>query len=127
MERIESVLQIFAVRAAAEIEQLRATEALRRSEASYRAIFEAAEDAIFIHDWDSGAIVDANPKGCATYGYTRDELMRLSVTDLSSNEPPYTAERALHIPAAGHAWAAARPSNGTAATRTAACTGTRCA
>ena len=70
VERIESVLQIFAVRAAAEIEQLRATEALRRSEASYRAIFEAAEDAIFIHDWDSGAIIDANPKACANYGYT---------------------------------------------------------
>ncbi len=96
VERIESVLQIFAVRAAAEIEQLRATEALRKSEASYRAIFEAAEDAIFVHDWDSGAIVDANPKGCATYGYTRDELIRLSVTDLGSNEPPYTTERALH-------------------------------
>jgi len=96
VERIESVLQIFAVRAAAEIEQLRATEALRRSEASYRTIFEAAEDTIFIHDWDSGEIIDANPKGCATYGYTRDELIRLSVTDLGSNEPPYTTERALH-------------------------------
>jgi PAS domain S-box-containing protein len=97
VERIESVLQIFAVRAAAEIERMRATEALRRSEASYRTIFEAAEDTIFIHDWDSGAIVDANPKGCATYGYTRDELVRLSATDLGSNEPPYTTERALHF------------------------------
>ena len=96
VERIESVLQIFAVRAAAEIERLRATEALRRSEASYRAIFEAAEDAIFIHDWDSGRIIDANPKGCASYGYTRDELIRLSAIDLGSNEPPYTTERALH-------------------------------
>jgi PAS domain S-box-containing protein len=98
VERVESVLQIFAVRAAAEIEQLRATEALRRSEASYRAIFEAAEDAIFIHDWDSGAILDANPKACANYGYSRDELMRLSVGELSSGEPPYTQEQALqHI------------------------------
>jgi PAS domain S-box-containing protein len=96
VERIESVLQIFAVRAAAEVERMRATEALRRSEASYRTIFEAAEDTIFIHDWDSGAIIDANPKGCITYGYTRDELVRLSATDLGANEPPYTTERALH-------------------------------
>jgi PAS domain S-box-containing protein len=95
VQRIESVLQIFAVRAAAEIEQLRATEALRKSEASYRAIFEAAEDAIFIHDWDSGAIVDVNPKACANYGYTRDELRRLSVAEVSSNEPPYDATHAL--------------------------------
>ena len=41
LERIESMLQIFAVRAAAEIERLIASEALQRSEASYRAIFEA--------------------------------------------------------------------------------------
>ncbi|MBS1178465.1 MAG: histidine kinase [Proteobacteria bacterium] len=95
VERIESVLQIFAVRAAAEIEQLRATEALRRSEASYRAIFETTEDAIFVHDWDSGAILDANPKACANYGYSRDELLRLSVGELSSGVPPYTQEQAL--------------------------------
>jgi PAS domain S-box-containing protein len=95
IERVESMLQIFAVRAAAELEQLRATEALRRSEASHRAIFEAAEDAIFVHDWDSGAIVDANPKACAAYGYSRDELLRLSVGELSSGEEPYTQEQAL--------------------------------
>jgi PAS domain S-box-containing protein len=94
-ERIESMLQIFAVRAAAELETLRANEALRRSEASYRAIFESAEDAIFIHDWDSGAVIDVNPKACTTYGYTREELRRLSVADLSSGEPPYTADQAL--------------------------------
>ena len=95
LERVESMLQIFAVRAAAELEQLRATEALRRSEASYRAIFEATEDAIFVHDWDSGAIVDVNPKACANYGYRRDELLQLTVGDLSSGEEPYTQPQAL--------------------------------
>ncbi|MBN8509763.1 MAG: PAS domain S-box protein, partial [Burkholderiales bacterium] len=94
-ERIESVLQIFAARAAAEIERLQAVEALRRSEASYRAIFESTEDAIFVHDWASGAILDVNPKACANYGYTVDELRRLSVAELSSGEPPYDAEHAL--------------------------------
>ena len=34
------------------------------SEASYRAIFDAAEDAIFVHDIETGAIVDVNPKAC---------------------------------------------------------------
>jgi PAS domain S-box-containing protein len=95
LDRIESMLQIFAVRAAAEIEQLQAREALQRSAASYRAIFDASEDAIFIHDWDSGAILDVNPKACATYGWTRDELKSLSVADVSSGVPPYTGEQAL--------------------------------
>jgi len=94
VDRIEAMLKIFAVRAAAEVERLDANEALQRSEASYRAIFDAAEDSIFVHDWDSGAIVDVNPKACETYGYSRDELLRLGVAEISAGEPPYTAEDA---------------------------------
>ena len=41
-------------------ERMRAAEALRVSEASYRAIFDAAEDAIFVNDFNTGAIVDVN-------------------------------------------------------------------
>ncbi len=36
-------------------ERKRSAEALRVSEASYRAIFDAAEDAIFVHDIETGA------------------------------------------------------------------------
>jgi PAS domain S-box-containing protein len=60
----EAMLKIFAVRAVAEIERTRSEAATRASDASYRAIFEASEDAIFVHDWDTGAFVDANPKAC---------------------------------------------------------------
>ncbi|HQU47911.1 MAG TPA: PAS domain S-box protein [Casimicrobiaceae bacterium] len=70
-------------------ERKRADEALRASEASYRAIFDAAEDAIFVRDIDSGAIVDANPKACAAFGYTRDEFRRLDPGTLGSGESPY--------------------------------------
>ncbi len=94
LERIESLLQIFAVRAAAEIERLAAGEALRRSEASYRAIFEAAEDAIFIHDWDTGAVLDVNPKACETYGYSREQLINAPIDRISSGIEPYTGRQA---------------------------------
>lgn len=92
----EAVLKIVAGRLAAEIERTRTDDALRRSEASYRAIFETAEDSIFIHDWDTGAILDVNPKATETYGYTREELRQLSVADISSGVPPYTVEEAMH-------------------------------
>jgi len=92
--RVESVLSIFAARAAAELERLAADEARRRSEASYQAIFEAAEDCIFVHDLDTGAILDVNPKACSTYGYTREEFLGLNPGDLGSGEPPYTLEGA---------------------------------
>ncbi|MCU0804830.1 MAG: PAS domain S-box protein [Burkholderiales bacterium] len=94
----EAMLKIFAVRAAAEIERARADEALRVSEASYRAIFEAAEDGIFIFDPETGAILDVNPKACAAYGYTPEEMRRLAVDDLGSGVSPYTgADAARHL------------------------------
>ena len=91
----EAMLKIVAVRAAAELERRAAGEALARSEASYRAIFEAAEDSIFIHDWASGRILDVNRKACETYGWSREEFRRLSVADISAGMKPYTVDDAL--------------------------------
>jgi PAS domain S-box-containing protein len=97
-EVAEAMLKIFSVRAAAELERLQAEEATRASEASYRAIFEASDDAIFVHDIDTGAIVDVNPKACETYGYTYEEMLRVDVGALSSGVHPYTlAEAARQI------------------------------
>jgi len=94
---IESVLKIFAGRAAGEIERRCAEDALRTSEASYRALFDAGEDALFVHDWDTGAIVDVNSKACSVYGYTREEMRRLPLSQLGSGEPPYTEDDALRM------------------------------
>jgi PAS domain S-box-containing protein len=90
----DAVLRVFSVRAAVELERRRMDLARRHSEESYRSLFEAAEDALFIHDADSGAILDVNPKACAVYGYTPAEFRQLDVGRLSSGVPPYTAEHA---------------------------------
>jgi len=92
---IESVLRIFAVRINAELERVAASKALRASEASYREIFEASEDSILVYDWDTLAIVDANPQACRAYGYTHEELLQLGPGDISAGDPPYTGEVAL--------------------------------
>lgn len=95
---IESVMKIFAVRCAAEIERQRADQALLASQASYRQIFEASEDAIFVHDFDSGRIVDVNPKACAIFGYSHEEMLDITMDRLGSGEPPYTgADAAAHL------------------------------
>ena len=97
-ELAESLLKIFAARAAAELERTRTEQALRHSEASYRSIFEASEDPIFVHDWDTGALLDVSPKAAEVYGYSREEMRRLTVGDVSANEPGYTqAEATRHI------------------------------
>jgi PAS domain S-box-containing protein len=90
----EAVLQIFAVRASAELERERSQAALQASEASYRSIFQANEDAIFVHDWASGAILDVSPKASELYGHPREALQRMRVGDLSINLPPYTDQDA---------------------------------
>ena len=85
-------MKIFAVRVAAELERQRGLEALRNSEASYRAIFEAVEDAVFVHDWDTGAVLDLNSKACEAYGYTREEMIGWTIDRFGSGERPYTAD-----------------------------------
>ncbi len=75
----------------------RVEEELRRSEATYREIFDAANDAIFVHDLDTGAILDVNRKMTEMYGYTPEEARSLRVEDISSDVPPYTQERAVEL------------------------------
>ena len=78
-------------------ERQRADEALRVSEANYRAIFDAAEDAIFVIDIDTATIVDANPKACAAFGYDRQEFRHIDLGTLGSGVHPYTQQGAMDL------------------------------
>jgi len=77
------------------IRRKRAEEALQKSEANYRTIFNSANDAIFVHDIESAKILSANQKACQMYGYTQEEFEKLSVEDISTGVPPYTQEDGL--------------------------------
>ena len=55
-------------------ERKRGEQALRDSEEQYRAIFNAAADALVLRD-DAGRVVDVNAAFCAISGYTRDEVL----------------------------------------------------
>ncbi len=57
-------------------------EALRQKEAQYRSIFEAVSDGMFIHDLDTGKLVEVNPASCRISGYSYDELMVTPPIDL---------------------------------------------
>lgn len=67
-------------------------EQLRNSEASYRAIFDAAEDAIFVYDIDTAGILDVNERASVAYGYSREQLLRSRVDRASIGERTYTQE-----------------------------------
>jgi len=68
--------------------------ALRESKNNYRNIFNTTHDALFVND-DSGRIIEANKSSEIMFGYTREELLNMSVEDLISGEPPYSFPEAL--------------------------------
>jgi PAS domain S-box-containing protein len=66
-------------------EPRRLTEELRRSETWYRVLFEQAGDALFLEN-ERDEILDVNRRACELLGYTRDELLRMKVSDLQAPE-----------------------------------------
>ncbi|MGA2348495.1 MAG: PAS domain S-box protein, partial [Candidatus Sulfotelmatobacter sp.] len=62
-------------------ERKRAEEALRKSEAHFRFLVEQASDGIFIAD-AQGKYIDVNSAGAKMLGYTRAELLQLSIPDI---------------------------------------------
>jgi PAS domain S-box-containing protein len=61
-----------------------AEKALRQNEEKYRQLFEIESDALFLIEQDSGRILDVNSSALSMYGYSREELLLLSSTDLSA-------------------------------------------
>ncbi len=69
----------------AEESRLRAEEALRASEVHFRELVEQASDGIFIAD-AQGRYLDVNSAGADMLGYTRAEVMTLSIADVVIEE-----------------------------------------
>ncbi len=60
---------------------------LQQSEQRYKTLLETATDAFFLHDTD-GRFLDVNQQACQDLGYTRDELLNMSVSDIETNVDP---------------------------------------
>ena len=62
-------------------QRARAEEALSRSEIRFRRLVEQAADAMFVHD-SEGNLVDVNRQACESLGYSRQELLGMTVADV---------------------------------------------
>lgn len=58
-----------------------AQDALRTSEEHFRSLVEQASDGIFLSD-SNGRYLDVNSAGAEMLGYTRDEILQLSIADI---------------------------------------------
>jgi len=66
-----------------------AEKTLKETTEKYRQLFEMESDAIFLIDNATGKILEVNIAASSLYGYTHDELLKMTHTDLSA-EPSET-------------------------------------
>ena len=71
------------------------TRKLQENKNYLQAIFNAPNEAIFIHDPESGSILDVNKTMLEMYGVTYEEALKARVGDLSLGEHPYDEEEAI--------------------------------
>jgi PAS domain S-box-containing protein len=78
-------------------ERIRAEQALREGEAEFRTLFEQSRDAIYLVALD-GVITNVNSAGVELFGYPRDELIGMRVTQLYADpaQRESVAKKALH-------------------------------
>ncbi|MBA4389915.1 MAG: hypothetical protein C0399_03145 [Syntrophus sp. (in: bacteria)] len=74
-----------------------AEETLKLSEVTYREIFNTVNDTIWIHDIETGELIDVNDNVMEMFGYPVREAMGLSVEDISSGIHPFTQETVVEL------------------------------
>lgn len=60
-----------------------AEEKLRESEEKYRQLFSKERDAIMLLDMENGRFLDVNEAAEALFGYSREELLEMTIVDVS--------------------------------------------
>jgi PAS domain S-box-containing protein len=71
-------------------ERRQAEEALRENELRFRTFIDQAGDALFLIDPVTAQLVDVNQQACRSLGYSREELLTLTVPDF---DPVFQAEK----------------------------------
>ena len=82
-------------------ERKQAELALRESEKNYREIFNATNEAIFLHDTATGRVLDVNDAMLRMYGHsTKEDILSSRFNQTLDDEPPFTlseARRRIHL------------------------------
>lgn len=75
-------------------EKKRTEESLRLAEASYREIFDKANDAIYVHEIETGKVIEVNQIASKITGFTKEELLA-NPYEFINNNPDYKLQQAL--------------------------------
>jgi PAS domain S-box-containing protein len=74
------------------------------SEERFQKVFEYSNDAIFVIDPENDKIVDANSKACRILGYSKDELLEISLSKIHPHELPALQAFAQSVLDTGNGW-----------------------
>lgn len=71
---------------------------LRKFETNYQELFDKANDAIYIHELQTGKVLEVNDKAAEITGFSKQELLKNGARELITDNPEYSFEKALdHI------------------------------
>jgi len=73
----------------------KAIQDISYNEEKFRTIFNSVNDTIFIHSLINGKIIEINSTAEKMYGYSKDELLKLKIQDVSSGVSPYSQKEAM--------------------------------
>jgi two-component system, cell cycle sensor histidine kinase and response regulator CckA len=97
-ERERDILQFVSTQIAMAIERRRVEEQLRESENRYRMFFESNPEAMWVYDTETLRILAVNDAATRRYGWTREELLTMTIRDL---RPSSEQERLDEVLGAG--------------------------
>ena len=60
-------------------------------------VFKANREAIFLHDYETGKIVDVNEDMLEMYGYTYNEALNIGIDQISAGKAPHTVEESNEL------------------------------
>jgi PAS domain S-box-containing protein len=76
----------------------RIEEALRKSEAQYRLLFESNPQAMWVYDQETRRFLAVNNAAILRYGYSREEFLTMTIEDIRPSEDVSTLRKYLENP-----------------------------
>ncbi len=76
-------------------EQKETEEKIKKAETNYRELFEKANEAIYVHEMETGRVLEVNQKAMEITGFTRQELLNNDPQAFITDNPDYSFEKAI--------------------------------
>jgi PAS domain S-box-containing protein len=112
-DRLPAAVRRAVAEAAERARREAAEEDLRRSEKHYRLLFQGNPHPMWVFDLESLAILEVNEAATQHYGYSREEFLRMTLSDLRvTDDPRRSNSESTDIKAQGLVWRHRRKNGG---------------